>query len=134
MPDSKDFRCYLGEQQLKTVQAGADAAIARLSKSAVADIYRKITAMLERIVTTLDKKDAKFKNSLINNLKDLCEMIPVLNINDDPELERIRKTCTAQLTKASCDSLREDEQYRQQTADKAKKILESVRKIDLDIE
>jgi len=133
MPDSRGFRCYLGSN-LASVTKNADEAVERLMKKAVGDIYQKIQAMLERIVNTLGNKDAKFKNSLIGNLKELCEMIPVLNLNDDPELESIRQVCVKQLTQVQCDTLREDEEARAKTAKKAKAILETVRKIDLDLE
>jgi hypothetical protein len=130
LPNTNDFRCAIGSDQKKATQDAID----RLVKTSVSDIYKKLGELVERIVKQTAAKKGKIYDSLINNLKELVELIPALNINDDPELEALRKDCADQLASIDPADLRKNKRLRKATADKATHILESIRKIDLDIE
>jgi hypothetical protein len=134
MPSIKDWRVDLGDAQLAVAQESAAQAIQEAAKESVQVLYQKMEKCLDRIVSTLAIADAKFKNTLIDNLKDLCDMIPILDITDDPELDKLRRACVSRLTKLNPDSLRKEPETREQTVKAAKRILNKVRKIDLDIE
>jgi hypothetical protein len=134
MPSITDWRVDLGADQLKVAQESAERSIQAAAKESVQILYTKLEKCLDRIVKTLEIADQKFKNTLIDNLKDLCEMIPILDITDDPELDKLRRACVSRLTKLNPDSLREEPETREQTVKAAKRILNKVRKIDLDLE
>ena len=60
--------------------------------------------------------------------------MPGLNINDDPKLEELRRLCDEQLVNIDPQTLRDNKRVRKATAEKAKEIMECMRKIDLDME
>lgn len=134
MPSSNDFRVAMGADQAAQVKKRIEQSIADMTAKAVGSLYKQLAEVVEKIAKTLAKEDKVFRDSLIGNLKDLCDAIPALNINDDPQLEALRKECSNKLANLKPDVLREEKDARQRAAEKAKSILESIRKIDLDIE
>ena len=134
MPDENDFRVNLGADKINILKNSVKSSVERMTTEAVNDTYEKLSKMLERIFKTLDNKEAKFKNSLIGNLKDLVELMPMFNLNDDPKLESLRRMCDEQLANIDPQKLRDNKSLRKKTADKAKEVLECMRNIDLDME
>lgn len=68
---------------------------------------------------------ATFHDTLIENARDLCDVLTRLNIADDPKLEQFR-AMTAKLTKKSAETLRDDPAAREDTAKKAQDILDAM--------
>ena len=134
MPNENDFRVNLGADKVNVLRKSVKGSIERMTTEAVNDTYEKLGKMLKRIFETLSDKDAKFKNSLIGNLKDLVELMPMFNLNDDPKLEELRRMCDEQLVNIDPQKLRDNKSLRKRTAEKAKDIMECMRKIDLDLE
>lgn len=134
MPNENDFRVNLGADKINVLKSSVKNSIERMTTEAVNDTYDKLGKILKRIFETLSDKDAKFKNSLIGNLKDLVELMPMFNLNDDPKLEELRRMCDEQLANIDPQKLRDNMSLRKRTAKKAEEIMECMRKIDLDIE
>jgi Asp-tRNA(Asn)/Glu-tRNA(Gln) amidotransferase C subunit len=75
----------------------------------------------------LSKEDNKFKNSLVNNINELCDLLPKLNITNDPELQTSVAEIKIKLTAYDPQTLREDKTARSETAMEAQKILNKMR-------
>lgn len=133
MPSSNDFRVDLGDANNNRVKRNMDKSIEEMTKKAVGSLWEQMNTTVAKIAKTLGDKDAKFKDSLIGNLTDLCNMIPALNITDDPKLEQMRKECLEKLAQLKPASLRKQPRTRKNAAQAAADILDSIRKIDLDI-
>lgn len=81
---------------------------------------RKVREKLENMVSALSKfgdvnKEAKrkgetftFRNSLTEHIQGICDLLPALNITNDPKLERLQKELTKKLTKHDAPALRGD--------------------------
>ena len=54
-----------------------------------------------------------FRDSTVNHLVDLCEMLPRLNVMDDPNLEAMRQEVEAKLAGYNPDVLRANVETRQ---------------------
>ncbi len=75
----------------------------------------------------LSDPDNKFKNSLVENIKDLCELLPKLNITHDPELDAVVNEIQSKLTMNYPQTLRDNDVIRNKTAIEAQKILNKMR-------
>ena len=64
-----------------------------------------------------------FRNSLIDNARDLCSVLPSLNISDDANLEALRRDLEQSLCKYQPDHLRDDEVLREEVSDKMADIM-----------
>ena len=67
-----------------------------------------------------------FRDSIIENIKDLVSLLPSLNITDDPALEQARKDLENDLAGIDPDQLRENSTDREDIAKKADAILDNI--------
>jgi len=67
-----------------------------------------------------------FRDSIIENIRDLVELLPSLNITDDPALESARRDLENDLAGIDPDQLRENPTDREDIAKKADAILDNI--------
>lgn len=94
---------------------------------AMAGLWARLCKPLENFVERMSDDEAVFRNSLVNNLKEVAALIPELNFMEDPQLEAIRQQVEAQLLIWSPDDLRKDKTARAKVAGEAADILETMR-------
>ena len=80
-------------------------------------ITDKVTHVYERLST-----DSKFQNRIFDSLAMLSELIPELNVLDDPRVNMLQKQL-ATLAAADTDGIRKDEAYKQVVMNNAAEIL-----------
>jgi hypothetical protein len=82
-------------------------------------LLKPVTAMAER----LSSPDSVFRDSLVENVKEMTALIPELNLTNDPELAKAAELIEKQLGELSPDTLRESKVQRKAAAEKANEIL-----------
>lgn len=87
---------------------------------ATKDLYERVKDQLTRMVETLSQKDKIFRDSLIGNLTDLIELLPLMNYTNDPKLVKMENELKTLVTDPNV--LRNNETVRQDIADKAAKV------------
>lgn len=132
VPDASDI-LISGEEGTLLRKEVSSSINATLQKTML-DVWNELTTLINRIQERLSDPNKKFKDSLIKNLQAFCERIPTENFTDDEQLETIRKEVLKKLAEVDPQDLRENPKYRKAKANKAKDILSSIRKIDLDLE
>ena len=70
-----------------------------------------------------------FRNSIIKNIRELCGILPALNITKNPKLEQIRQDVLVDLASLDPEQLRVDIAARDDTAIKAENILNRLKGI-----
>jgi hypothetical protein len=68
---------------------------------------------------------AIFRDSMLENTREICALLPRLNFTDDPDLETMRQQVEATLLKHP-EALRNDPDLRRDTAAEAKKIMDAM--------
>jgi len=130
LPDSQDFRCEISSDEVKRIREEIANDIQTAQDAAMQDLWQRLYDGIQRIATSLPKFDptktgadrGTFRDSLVDNLRDLCDLMPRLNVTDDPKLEELRRTAIADLTEHDAETLREDESARNDTAKKAQEL------------
>jgi hypothetical protein len=89
VPDAKDFRVDVGDEALEEIRAGINAAVAERQAGAVKECWNRLFTVVGALHTMMCKDKPLFKDSLIENIRDLVELVPKLNITDDQELTRM---------------------------------------------
>ncbi len=74
----------------------------------------------------MSDSDSVFRNSLIENISDLCTLLPDLNVTNDSALEDMRKEIEKTLTTYIPDNIRQDKREREVAANEAKQVLRSI--------
>lgn len=126
--DANDVRIRLSgidKGQLEERIAAAEQAMqARLGK-AMGEVWSRLAEVVGHFANKMNE-DGVFRNTTVTNLQEIVDLLPDLNILNDPELERIRKDVENNLTGFDPNELRKNPAVRQAAALEANKIMEDM--------
>lgn len=113
-----EYRAHVeNEQKLAVNKALIDVA-ERVAKT-VGHVYEKMS-------NYNGTKKGAFRDSTIENCKELSSLISTLNINSDPAIEGIRREIDSKLCKYTPDEIREDKRKQEEVRDASADILDSI--------
>jgi hypothetical protein len=121
--EASDFRVQLDEAAQQKVRDDIEAAVNNRLTKAMHDVWSRLSTAVENVAVRLSDEDAIFRDSLIGNLIEVVDLLPDLNITEDPELERLRLEAKNKLTAHTPDALRADKTVRAQVASEAQSLL-----------
>lgn len=116
-----DFRVQLNDKELESLKASVGSEINNRINSAVKDIWNRVKEQLTRMKERLSNADAIFRDSLFENLNDLIDLIPKLNVTGDIEIAKICNELSG--LKADPETVRTNLSIRSQKAQQVDAIL-----------
>ena len=123
LPVAADFRVDLSSDDLDDVKKQVEESINSVTTKAMTSVWDRLYELVGKIEGTLKEPKKIFRDSLISNLSDFCELLPKLNITDDTSLEEMRKEAVSKLAQLKPDNLRDDKNDRKKAAKQAKDFL-----------
>jgi len=127
VPEADDFRVNLTDDEVEGVRTSIREQVEASTESAMKDLWKRLFKVVSHMSERLSDPENKFKNSLVENIEDLCELLPKLNITDDPGLAVAVNEIKAKLTKNDSQTLRDNDVIRNNTAFEAQKIMNKMR-------
>jgi hypothetical protein len=127
IPDAQDFRVQLNEHEVESIRQSLISQVDKSTKTAMTDLWNRLYAVVEHMIERLSDADNKFKNSLVGNIRELCEILPKLNITEDKYLEQAVAEVKSKLAGYEPDNLRNDKNLRSQAVSDAKDILSKMK-------
>ena len=124
---STDFRTELSSDELTRLQDDVSSRLKQAQAVATRDVWERLFERVEHIAKQLGNPKGRIYDSLIDHAKELCELLPRLNLNDDPNLEAMRQEVEAKLASHHPDALRANQTLRQDTAEQAQDIMNKMR-------
>jgi hypothetical protein len=121
-----DFRVALPEAELNKLKVTMEESINRRLGDAMQDVWLRIAELLEHYIEKLSDPEAIFRDSTVNNLVDLMNILPGLNVTGDPKLKAIRQRIMSTIGSYEPDDLRKQDDLRAAAAKEAKEIRESM--------
>lgn len=127
-PDADDFRVSLVNEDLEAIRKHTAESIREAEREAMRDLWTRlhdaVKHMADKLSETRDGGKAPiFRDSLVQNVKDLCALLPRLNVTDSPELEQARRDVLAKLGNVDPQTLRDSANARAQVTADANGIL-----------
>jgi hypothetical protein len=128
VPQGTDFRVTLAQSEIDTIAARTEARVsqaftaAMTGKDGAVDRLRKVVSA---IVEKCSSPDAIFRDTLIGNARELCDVLTRLNVTEDPQLEALRRQ-TELLATTEPQTLRDVPEVRADVAKQAQSILDSM--------
>ena len=95
-------------------------------EQALKDVYKRFAKNLANMSKRLEKQGMTFRDSLVYNLEALCDLLPTLNVTQDPELTALGDKVKAELCKHAPEDLRVDGDKRKEVKKAADDILKKV--------
>lgn len=122
MPDADDFRTDISDEDRKKFVE----TMIQVERDAIQDVWNRIHEVVETAAQKLADPSGKFKDSLIGNVEETCELIPRLNVTDDKNLETVTSKLAKVVESIDTESIRKNSKDRQNAADALKDILKSM--------
>ena len=129
LADPKDFRCAIDEELKKKIQEDIRTRTEEKYKKAMKLLCEKLYAVMAKFNEKLSEKGAKFKNSLVNNIADLVNILPEMNLTNDPKLAEIAEKIKQDICVFDPEELRHDEQAREKAVEKSKEVMDTISNI-----
>ena len=125
LPNSKDFRVDIKDDEVKRIRDLIEEKGQERLAAAMKDVWKRLYDQVNHISTSLKNPKKVFRDSLIGNVTSLVNILPSLNITNDPDLERLRREVEAKLGEQALDpqELRTDSKKRAEAAKSASAIL-----------
>ena len=133
VPSASSFQVDILEKYADEIREQLENNSNKTLQNAMSDCWRRIYENVSSLAKKMNEKriDNKtgqetapiFRNSIIENINELIELLPDLNIINDPQLESMRKRLQDELAGIDPKELRESKESRQEIAEKAKSIL-----------
>ena len=127
IPEADDFRVDLSNDEVDSIKESLEQQVINSTEAAMNDLWKRLFKVVEHMSERLSDPDNKFKNTLVDNIDDLCDLLPKLNITDDSELNEAVNEIRAKLTINDSQTLRDNNVIRNKTAIEAQKILNKMR-------
>ncbi len=86
-PDVADFRVSMGASERAAVRAEMQATLQESVGAAMREPFERLQAHVARMAERLSDPKAVFRDSLVEGLVELCDVLPRLNITGDARLE-----------------------------------------------
>ena len=127
LPQADDFRVSLQGDETDRIKDEIERHVRETVAESVKDLWQLLYDAISHVVERLKDADAIFRDSLLGNVRELCDVLPKLNLLDDPHLEAARKEILAQVVSQDPEMLRKNKRARKQTAEAAAKILDGMK-------
>ena len=123
--EAGDFRVEMEKHTLDALQAGMEQAMQTRIGRAMQDVWSRLNTTLGHFAQKMDS-DGVFRDTTVRNLEELVEILPAMNIMNDPDLERIRQDIKATIIGFEAKDLRKDAHVRNIAATEAKRIMDDM--------
>lgn len=122
---SADFRVSIASDELSRIQQDVERRVAEAQTNAMKDVWQRLFDRVKHMAEKLADPKAIFRDSMVENAREICALLPRLNFTDDPNLEALRQQVEASLIKHP-EALRNDPDLRRDTAAEAKAIMDKM--------
>jgi hypothetical protein len=123
IPDQADFRVDLDRDLVSALQSDLQQKTTSLTDSAMRDVWSRLHNAVSHAVDRLSAPDAIFRDSLIENISEIVELLPALNLTGDANLDIMASEIKNKLLGVSAGELRENKAVRSETAARAAEIM-----------
>jgi hypothetical protein len=130
VPDGKDFRITVSKEDLIALQQNVEVRVQHAEEKARLDLFQRLAtpllAMAEKLGDSAKDLTMRTTVPLIDNLKEILELIPRLNITGDAKIEEFRRRVLEELAQITPETLKDNDLVRSVAARKAQSILDEM--------
>jgi hypothetical protein len=126
LPEVEDFRTKMGDDELAIARQEVKETYERSTQKAMQEVWMRLTDLVSNVAKTMGERDKKFRDSIIVNLRNFCELLPAYNVTGDKSLESMRREVVNKLASLNPEDLREIPNNRKAAAKTANDILAKI--------
>ncbi len=118
VPDAADFRVDVGDEAVAEIRKSITESVEQRLKGATRECWNRLAEVVGNMATALADPDKTFRDTLVENIRTLCDVLPKLNITNDADLGYMIRHVGACLL-VDVEALRRDKKFRHETAERA---------------
>lgn len=124
IPNCSDIRVVsnFSEEERNEIEKLVAMKMEAKTRKALSDIGNRVSDVLTKLVERLKDPKAIYRDSLINNVKELVEVIPKVDVTESEKLEKIRQRLIHEICGLDPEELRDNLRKREETVKKAEEI------------
>jgi len=126
LPVAGDFRVDMGEDVVAEVRQEIEAQLNARVQGMVAEVWGELTTTVSHLRDRL-QSGGKLHDSALDNITDLLDRLPGLNITNDAGIEQMRAEIRRTLGGLEMKDIKKDEKLKQSVIDKTNDILGQMR-------
>ncbi len=126
LPNAEDLRLGISEEGVERIRKDTERQVQEATAEGMRDVWQRLYDAVNHMAERLSEPDAIFRDSLVGNVKELIDVLPLLNLTDDPNLEAMRRTVAESLAGRKPEELRRNKDERREAAHKAGEILSAM--------
>lgn len=121
--EARDWRVKLGAKEEAEIRKQIEEQTREAAEVVSRDLWNRLHSVVNALVEKLKEKDSTLRDSIIGNIKEMVELLPEMNVADDPKLEDMRRKVETDLAKLSVAELNDDPKKRKAARDAADDLL-----------
>lgn len=125
--EAKDFRVEMSDEHRERIQSEMEANMAQRINVAMGEVWQRLGKALGHFTAKMQDHDAIFRDSTIENLREIVDLLPGFNILNDPELAAIGDEIKTSIYGYEADDLRKNPQTRAAIGAEASRILDAMK-------
>jgi hypothetical protein len=118
----EDFRVKLSEEHRARISREIDADVRKLLAKGTQELWLRLRKLVDHMVTRLQQPDGRLYASVVDNIVELINVLPDLNLTNDPALNAFVEEIRTRLCAASAKELKANDLLRASTAQEAADI------------
>jgi hypothetical protein len=122
--DANDFRVAIDAEHVEKIRSSMTANAETRLQAAMADVWKRMASTIEYFAERMADPTAVFRDTTVTNISDMLDLVPGLNVLDDPNIEKVRKAIATSLGGIDAKTIRKDPELRQELAGEAKQIVD----------
>ena len=123
VPTANDFRCEIDDIDAEMVKADLLVREQEASRTVMKDTWARLHEVISHAAAKLKDADSIFRDTLIDNINALLDILPGLNVDKDPNLDQLAAEIRQHVASCNPDRLRKDDILRKDVADAADDIV-----------
>ncbi|WP_263356641.1 hypothetical protein [Acidicapsa ligni] len=118
-----DFRVKMSAEERARIAREIDADVRQALTEGTEDLWKRLREVVSHMVARLNEPESRFHASMVTNVAELVEILPRLNVNGDPDLNRLATEARERLCNYSSQELKKHDLLRVTTATDAADIV-----------
>ena len=128
VPKKGDWRIDLVGEELDKLDQALEEREKERTAAAMKALWERLYNPVKHMVEVLGKDNPKIYNTLITNISNLTEILPDLNILDDPELNKLGTEIEEKLCDSSIEELRKSPMRKKELHESAESLKQKIKK------
>jgi hypothetical protein len=125
-PNAGDFRVQLQEDDIMLIRTEIQGRMEEAVKGAMQDVWSRLYQQVQRMAERLKDLDEPIRWDYVADLRALLEILPRLNLTEDPNLDKMVREAKLKLAGSPTEVLKNDAAARGETAANAAAILDAM--------